>query len=53
MFDGQVSLKTLSLVGDVILGLSDNRYVFSQVTVFSFFDPDKSRSLLVGVSDLL
>ncbi|MGC6444617.1 MAG: hypothetical protein ACON4H_18335 [Rubripirellula sp.] len=53
MFDGQVSLRTLSLVGDVILALSDNRCIFPQVTVFSFIDSDKSQSILVGVSDSL
>ena len=36
MFDGQVSLKTLSLLGDVIFGLVNNRCAFPQVTVFPF-----------------
>jgi len=53
VFEGQVSLKTLSLLGDVIFSLPNNRCAYPLVTVFSFLDPDKSRSLLVGASDPL
>jgi len=53
VFEGQVSLKTLSLLGDVIFDRANNRCALPQVTVFFFLDPDKSRSLLVGASDPL